>query len=155
MSSTGLADVEARWGRKIVGITVAIVVAAVGAFFAYRAFFSGGDTKQEPYQPQTVGKMTLRSMITTSGVAISQDEAVLSFSLPGQITDIKVELGDEVKFGQPLMSVKAEELENALAVAQSNLAVARLHLRKLQEGATSAELTAAEDAVTGAGAALT
>jgi len=155
MSSTGLADVEARWGRKIVGITVAVVVAVVGVIFAYRAFFSGGDSKQEPYQPQTVGKMTLRSMITTSGVAISQDEAVLSFSLPGQITDIKVELGDEVKFGQPLMSVKAEELENALAVAQSNLAVARLHLRKLQEGATSAELTAAEDAVIGAGAALT
>jgi HlyD family secretion protein len=155
MSSTGLADVEAHWGRKIVGITVAIVIAAVGAFFAYRAFFSGGDSKQEPYQPQTVGKMTLRSMITTSGVAISQDEAVLSFSLPGQITDIKVELGDEVKFGQPLMSVKADELENALALAQSNLVVARLHLQKLQEGATSAELTAAEDAVTGAGAALT
>ncbi len=155
MSSTGLADVEAHWGRKIVGITVAIVLAAVGAFFAYRAFFGGGDSKQEPYQPQTVGKMTLRSMITTSGVAISQDEAVLSFSLPGQITDIKVELGDEVKFGQPLMSVKADELENALAAAQSNLTVARLHLRKLQEGATSAELTAAEDAVTGAGAALT
>jgi len=155
MSSTGLADVEAHWGRKVVGITVAIVVAAVGAFFAYRAFFSGGDSKQEPYQPQTVGKMTLRSMITTSGVAISQDEAVLSLSLPGQITEIKVELGDEVKYGQPLMSVKAEELENALAVAQSNLAVARLHLQKLQEGATSAELTAAEEGVTGARSALT
>ncbi len=91
--------------------------------------------------------MTLRAAITTSGEAVAQDSAVLSFTIPGQIDAIYVELGDEVKFGQPLMSIKADQLENAVAAAESNLAAARLRLRKMEEGATVADIAKAGLAV--------
>jgi HlyD family secretion protein len=147
MDQSGLGDIEARRGLKIVGLIVVLVVAGLGAFFIYRAFFSGGGDKQEAYQPYTVGTMTLRASVTTSGIAVAQNEAVLSFTIPGQIDAIYVELGDQVKFGQPLMSIKADQLENAVAAAESNLAAARLRLRKMEEGATAAEIAKAGLAV--------
>jgi RND family efflux transporter MFP subunit len=155
MDQSGLGDIEARRGLKIIGLIVAVVIAAFGAFFIYRALFSGSGGKQESYQPYTVGTMNLRAAITTSGEAVAQNEAVLSFPIPGQIDAIYVELGDEVKFGQPLMSIKADQFENAVASAESNLAAARLWLRKMEEGATVAEIAKAGLAVVTAQDALT
>jgi len=155
MDQSGLGDIEARRGLKIIGLIVAVVIAAFGAFFIYRALFSGSGGKQESYQPYTVGTMNLRAAITTSGEAVAQNEAVLSFPIPGQIDAIYVELGDEVKFGQPLMSLEADQFENAVASAESNLAAARLWLRKMEEGATVAEIAKAGLAVVTAQDALT
>jgi len=155
MDQSGLGDIEARRGLKTIGLIVVLVIVGLGAFFIYQASFGGGGDKQESYQPYTVGTMNLRAAITTSGEAVAQNEAVLSFSLPGQIDAIYVELGDEVKFGQPLMSIKADQLENAVAAAESNLAVARLRLRKMEEGATAADIAQAGLAVVSAQDALT
>ena len=154
MDQSGLGDVEARRGLKTIGLIVVLVIVGLGAFFIYQAVFSSGGGKQESYQPYTVGTMNLRAAITTSGEAVAQNEAVLSFAVPGQIEVIYVELGDEVKFGQPLMSIKADQLENAVAVAESTLAVARLRLRKMEEGATTADIAQAGLAVVSAQDAL-
>ena len=147
MDQSGLGDIEARRGLKIIGLIVVLVIVGLGGFFIYRAVFGSGGGKQEAYQPYTVGTMTLRAMVTTSGTAVAQDAADLSFPIPGEISAIYVELGDQVKFGQPLMSLKADQLENAVAVAESNLAAARLRLRKMEEGATVAEIAKAGLAV--------
>ncbi len=155
MDRSGLGDIEAGRSWKAIGLIVGLVVAGLVAFFVYQAFFSGGDGKKESYQAYTVGTMDLRARITTSGEAVAQDSAALSFAVPGQIEAIYVELGDEVKFDQPLMSVKADQLENAVAVAESALAVARLRLRKMEEGATVADIAKAGLAVVSAQDALT
>jgi len=154
MDQSGLGDVEARRGLRIIGLIVVLLILGIGAFFIYRAFFSGGGDKQEAYTPYTVTTMNLRALVTTSGVAVAQNEAVLSFTIPGQIDAIYVGLGDEVKFGQPLMSIKADQLENAVAAAESGLAAARLRLRKMEEGATTADVAKAGLAVVSAQDAL-
>ncbi len=154
METTDLSDLEPQRWRRIIGLVIALIVVAVGALFAYRTFLSGGSASEEAYQAYTVGTMTLRAQILSSGTAESQDEAILSFSIPGQIDEIYVELGDEVKFDQPLISIKADALENALSTAESNLSGAGLRLRKLQEEATAAELAAAGEAVSAAMTAL-
>ena len=155
MDRSGLGDIEAGRSWKAIGLIVGLVIAGLVAFVIYQAFFSGGGGKKESYQSYTVGTMTLRAAITTSGEAVAQNEAVLSFPIPGQIDAIYVELGDEVKFGQPLMSVKADQLRNAVAVAESSLAAARLRLRKMEEGATTADIAKAGLAVVSAQDALT
>jgi len=155
MDRSGLGDIEAGRSWKAIGLIVGLVIAGLVAFVIYQAFFSGGGGKKESYQSYTVGTMTLRAAITTSGEAVAQNEAVLSFPIPGQIDAIYVELGDEVKFGQPLMSIKADQLKNAVAVAESSLAAARLRLRKMEEGATAADIAKAGLAVVSAQDALT
>jgi HlyD family secretion protein len=155
MDQSSLGDVEARRGLRIIGLIVVLLILGIGAFFIYRAFFSGGGDEQEAYTPYTVGTVTLRASVTTSGVAVAQDEAVLSFTIPGQISSIDVELGDQVKSGQTLMSIKSDQLQNAVASAQSYLAAARLQLRKMQEGATDTQKANAMLAVVTAQDALT
>ena len=155
MDKSGLGDTEARRGLKTIGLIVVLVIVGLGAFFSYQAVFSSGGGKQEPYQPYTVATMTLRASVTTSGVAVAQDSADLAFTTPGQVDTVYVELGDQVKVGQPLISIKADQLKNAVAAAESNLAAARLRLRKLQEGATSAEIASAGLTVVTAQDALT
>lgn len=143
-----------RWVWRLAALVVALGVAGTAAFFVHMKL-AGGSSDTQAYEPYTVGTMTLRAMVTSSGVAVAQDEAVLSFSRPGQLSEILVKLGDEVKAGQPLMRLKADDLENASATAASALALANLQLQKLEEGATNADLSKAEDTVATANAALT
>ena len=154
MQQVDIEEGRSRWFRWPVLVAALLVVAAIAAFFLHRAF-AGGSDKTEPYQPYTVGTMTLRAMVTTSGVAVAQDEADLSFSRPGQVEKFYVKLGDAVKAGQPLMSIKSDDLQNAASTAQSALTLARLQLQKLQEGATGTDLARADEAVVTARAGLT
>jgi len=99
--------------------------------------------------------MTLRAMVQTAGVAVAQNEADLSFTSPGQINKIYVNVGDHVTVDQALIGLKADELQNAVTTAQSALTLAQLQLQKLQEGATDTDLGKAAEAVVTANAELT
>ncbi len=143
-----------RWFWRLGAGIIILAVVSMGGFFVQMKLV-GGSTKAEPYQEYVVGTMTLRAMATSSGVAAAQDEAVLSFSSAGQLQEILVSLGDTVHEGQPLMRLKSDDLENAAATAASSVALAKLQLQKLQEGASTADLADAERAVATAQAALT
>jgi RND family efflux transporter MFP subunit len=147
MDQSGLEHIEGGRSWRIIGLIVGLVIAGLAAFFIYQTVFSSGGGKAEDYQPYTVTTMDLRALVITSGVAVAQDEADLSFTIPGQIDTIDVALGDQVKAGQPLMSIKADQLRNAVATAESALAMARLQLKKMEEGATDADIAKAGLAV--------
>ena len=153
MQHTEIDEAGPRWGWRLVALAVALALAAVAAFFLHMKLAGGNDNAQA-YEPYTVGSMTLRAMVTSSGIAVAQDEAVLSFSRPGQLTEFHVKLGDQVKAGQRLMSLKSDDLENAAATAASAVTLARLQLQKLREGATATDLSRADEAVVTARAAL-
>ena len=154
MQHTDIDEGHSRWLLRVGVLTLVLAVVAVAAFFLHMKF-AGSSEKTDSYDPYTVGTMTLRAMVTSSGIAVAQNEAVLSFSKAGQLTDILVKLGDEVKEGQPLMRLKSDDLQNMAATAQSALALARLQLRKLEEGATNTDLSKADGLVVTARAALT
>lgn len=154
MQPAELSEVGPRWGFRIVGLVAVVIVVVVGAFLLRRAF-AGGDTTTVVYQPYTVGTMTLQAKVSTSGTAVSENEAELAFTMAGQVNKIYVKLGDPVRAGQSLVSLKADQVQNAAATAQSALALAKLRLRKLQEGATDTDIGRAYEAVAAAEAALT
>ena len=154
MQHSEIEEGRSRWFWRLGALALALVVVGVAAFLL-RMKLAGGSDDSQSYDEYVVGTMTLRAMVTSSGVSVAQDEAVLAFSRAGQLDEILVKLGDEVKEGQPLMRLKADDLENAAATAASALALARLQLQKLEEGATGTELSAADQAVVTARAALT
>jgi RND family efflux transporter MFP subunit len=154
MQQNEIEEGSSRWFLRVGAGLLILAAAGVGVFFL-QSKLAGGSNKTEPYQEYTVGTMTLRAMITSSGVAVAQDEAELSFSGSGQLSEITVSLGDTVHEGQPLMRLKSDDLENASATAASALALARLQLQKLEEPATASDVASADKAVASAKAALT
>ena len=154
MQHTEIEEGQSRWPMRLGALAVALAVAGAAAFFLHMKL-AGGSEDGQAYEPYTVGTMSLRAMVTSSGVAVAQNEAVLSFSRPGQLAEILVNLGDEVKEGQPLMRLDSDDLENAAATAASAVALARLQLQKLEEGASDTEYSRAEETVVTARSALT
>ncbi len=125
------------------------------AAFFLQMKLAGGSTKTEPYEEYTVGTMTLRAMVTSSGVAVAQDEAVLSFSGAGQLNEVLVNLGDTVHEGQPLMRLKSDDLENAAATAASALRWRGWNYRRSKRRLRPPTSADADRAVATARAALT
>ncbi len=71
-----------------------------------------------------------------SGTVESSKNSVVSFSVPGTITEIFVEEGDRVAKGQPLARVKSGNFVNASNIADAELAEARdayARLKKLHD----------------------
>ncbi len=154
MQGVDLDEGRPRWIRRIAALLVILAIGGVAAFFINRAT-AGGSQQTQPYTPYTVGTMTLRAMVQTAGVSVAQDEADLTFTTPGQISKIYVNIGDHVTVGQPLIGLKADQAQNAVSTAQSALTLAQLQLQKLQEGATATDLGKADEAVVTANAELT
>ncbi len=146
MQGVDLDEGRPRWFRRIAALVVVLAIGGVAAFFISKAMAGGGQQAQ-PYTPYTVGTMTLHAMVQTAGVSEAQDEADLSFTTPGQVETIYVNIGDHVTAGQPLIGLKSDEVQNAAATAQSALTLAQLELQKLQEGATDTDLGKAAEAV--------
>lgn len=130
---------------------VALVLAALG-IAAYRLWFSGGASPQ-PAETVAVTRTTIRSTIEASGSVESQESASLSFAMSGRVKEVAVKLGDSVEVGQPLAFMKSDELDVAVLAAAANLRLARLKLTQLLNGASSAEIAVAQQAVSGAQAA--
>jgi len=135
-------------------LLVVLAAAAIGGFFAYQFWFSDSGSNEETFNTYRVTTTTMRSTVTTSGEARAMEEILLSFGIAGRVSSVGVELGDEVKTDQELASLESDALENQLATAEANLLSARIRLQQIQEGASTAELAAADKAVVSAQAAL-
>jgi HlyD family secretion protein len=157
-AQTSTVDIESigrsRWRLRIIIALVVLAVAVAGFFLAYGAWFGGDGSDSAAFNTHKVGTATIRSSVTMSAAAESVDNAVLSFGIAGRVSSIDVTLGDEVKSGQRLASLKSDDLENALASAEANLTSARIRLQQIQNGASAADIANADQAVTAAQAAL-
>lgn len=142
-----------RWFRR--GALLFILGAAVVAgLFVWRFWLGGGEEESHELQTVAVGRATIRATIAASGTAEAVDETQLRFASAGRVSEILVTLGQEMKVGDPLALLETDDLENRLATAEVNLAVARIRLRQLLRSADEAELLAAEQSIASAQATL-
>ena len=157
-AQTSTVDIESigrsRWRLRIIIALVVLAVAGGGFFLAYGAWFGDDGSESAAFNTHKVGTATIRSSATMSAAAESVDNAVLSFGIAGRVKSVDVALGDEVKAGQRLTSLESDDLENALASAEANLASARIRLQQIQSGASAADIANADKAVATAQAAL-
>ncbi len=85
---------------------------------------AGRPTKGPPaihVQTTTIQRISLERQVDLSGTLISPDQARVSSEVAGVVTQVLVELGQEVRTGQVLIKLEPRELELALARAISLL----------------------------------
>lgn len=143
-----------RWRRRIVAILVLLAALGAGAFLVYSFWFADDGSESKAFNTHRVGTVTIRSTVTMSAVCEAVNNTVLSFGIAGRVKTVEVALGDEVGAGQRLASLESDDLENALASAEANLASARIRLQQMQSGATAADIANADKTVASAQAAL-
>jgi HlyD family secretion protein len=136
--------------RRLVIFAAIIGALAVGGFFAYNLWFAGEEAPEERFTTVTASTMTLRATIATTGTAEAVDETAVTFPIAGNVAQILVSLGDDVKAGQPLAQLDVDDLESAVSKAEANLSLANIRLRQLLKGADAADLASADDAVAAA-----
>jgi RND family efflux transporter MFP subunit len=69
----------------------------------------------------TVQRMSVQRTVDLAGTLNSPDLAKVSSEAPGVVRQVLVELGTEVKVGQPLVKLDSRELDLALARAESSM----------------------------------
>jgi len=142
-----LEESEHRWRSRIVGLVVLAALAAAGAYALWAAVLSGGGSSGEETQTATVQRGSITNTLSTSGVAVAQSTAELSFGVSGLVTAVNVTLGQEVKQGDVLAEMESGELESALVTAEVNLASAQAKLDELLEGSSESDLASADQSL--------
>jgi RND family efflux transporter MFP subunit len=67
----------------------------------------------------TIQRMSIQRMVDLAGTLLSPDQAKVSCEVAGVVRQVLVEIGTEVKAGQPLVRLEPRELDLALARAES------------------------------------
>ncbi len=147
---------ENPWRGRIMTLLVLLGVTAIlGAGLWY--FFLRDDsvalTRETEEIPVTRGAINQNLSIT--GTADAELNSDLVFQSVGKVSNVAVKVGDVVQKDQILASLESEDLQNAVASAQSSARAAQLKLDDLMEGTEPADVAAADQAVAAARAQVT
>ena len=146
--------------RRMLGIILIILVLAAGG--AYYYYGNGSPSQaQQPEETTVATAQAIRGDLTItadgSGTLVPGAEVDLSFPNGGVLSEILVEIGDQVSAGDVLARVDDADAQKAvvsaelqLLKAQLDLATAETHLLTVQEGPSDADLAAAEAALASA-----
>jgi multidrug efflux pump subunit AcrA (membrane-fusion protein) len=123
--------------RRTALIGALVVLAAAGGSSAW-ALTRGGGSAASGGGPRsilsTVSSGPIEQTVDASGTIEPAHIADENFAVPGQITSVKVSVGDTVTKGQVLARVDATDLSRAVDIARAN------------RDSAAAQLTAAQDA---------
>lgn len=106
----------------------------------------GDSSRVVRVETMTVGSEASSSVMngrTYSGTVEGGKDAVLSFSVPGTIKDMRVDAGDRVSAGQVLARLDAQTLQNNLDIARTTLAQAEdayTRMKKLHDAGALADI---------------
>ncbi len=108
-----------------VGVSAVVIIGAVLVFMSVRA--QNSNNSASAYQTTTVQLGTLTSSVDGSGTVASPQSASLAWQTSGQVGDVRVQIGSQVKAGDVLATLLQDsktqsDLEAALVTAQENLA---------------------------------
>jgi HlyD family secretion protein len=92
----------------------------------------------------------LSSAASANGQVLPQREAALSFSTPGRVTKVAVDVGNVVQEGDVLAQIESDALQNAVKNAELNLATQEANLADLLEEASVEDIASARASVASA-----
>ena len=96
-----------------------------------------------------------RRHISATGKALPADKTVLSAALPGQVVDLRVDVGTPVKQGDVIARLDTSVLDTEVAKAEAGLALAQANLDRVKAGARPEQILEARSAVSATQAAVT
>jgi len=140
----------------VVGAVLVVIIGVVLVFANLRAqgntSTTSGTTSTTAYQTTTVQLGTLTSTVEGTGSVRSKLSAIINWATSGQVDQVNVQIGNQVKTGDILATLLQDStvtaLENALVTAQQNLAVltspeaianAKLAITTAQNNVTNAQ----------------
>jgi RND family efflux transporter MFP subunit len=112
--------------RNTAVLAAVILLAACGKQAGGQGKKGGGPTVSIHSTP--VQRMTVQRQVDLAGTLLSPDEAKVSSEAAGVVRSVLVEIGTEVRAGDPLVRLDAKELSLALARAESALRQTRAQL---------------------------
>ncbi len=107
-----------------------------------------------PVEVATVEKGDISLIYSYAGNLQSKDEVTVLPAASGRVESVLVEVGDEVKAGDPIATVERDRYIEQVRQAQAVLTTAKLNLAKMELGSRPEEIAAAQAAVQLAKAAL-
>ncbi|MBM7867848.1 efflux RND transporter periplasmic adaptor subunit [Heliobacterium gestii] len=118
---------------------------------------SGGaapDGKVHKVVVETVGDQGLNKARVVAGRVMGDTESAIMSKLNAKVVQVLVDVGQEVKVGQPLIQLDDRELRVALAQAEANLRAAKARLADTENGARPQERQQMEQRITAGAASL-
>lgn len=107
-----------------------------------------------PIEVATVETGDISLIFSYTGNLQSKDEVSILPAASGRIESVLVEVGDEVKAGDPIATIERDRYIAQVRQAQAALTQAKLNLAKMEQGSRPEEVAVAEAAVELARAAL-
>jgi len=125
----------------IVGLVILLLI---DLGLIYQKYKSGQTPKYEVVAAKTGD---IASVISSTGAAEPASQINLQFTVSGRVIDIKVQVGDQVKAGQVLVSQDASDLIFQAQGADANLQAAQAKLNQILAGASPEDIALAQTAV--------
>lgn len=139
-----------------VGLAAVVVLGGVGAgtFFLLRPASTSATRTFTRDVQATSGDQT--QTVSLDGTLSPRKQSNVNFSVSGTVTSVKVKAGDKVTKGQKLATIDDSSLQNAVDLAEANLASAKANRTEVYDNdGSSAAKKSANAQVTSAAAALT
>lgn len=132
-----------RWPRVVVTLVIAFVVATVGLTL-WRALAGGAGSELEELRTvETVTRSTEHRTVSVSGTFAPRNAGYLSFPAPGEVTSVRVGVGDRVDKGEVLAKIDARDLRAAVTVAEAEVYAAQSELDQALDDKQDATAVAA------------
>lgn len=128
-------------------IIIIIIIILVGGYIIYQNFVK---EEEQDFILETVVKGTVIKQVSETGVVRASEEVNLSFKNSGRISNIYVNVGDEISSNQKLAKLDTADLSILLKSAQSALEIAQAEYDRLLAGASAEEIKVAETDVSNA-----
>lgn len=129
-------------------ILIVLIVVAGGVYWRYKK--TSSTTEETRYVLGQVSKGTVITTVSGSGQISASNQIDIKAKVSGNILDLKVKNGQEVKAGDVIALIDAEDAHKAIRDAQTNLQSAELAFEKFKQPADEYTLMQAENALTSA-----
>jgi len=130
--------------RKLFWLAVIIII-IIAVFFIKSSSQSGPE-----YVTEKVTKGDLKQTVSETGTIESASEIDLNFKANGEITQINVKEGDEVKKGDVLAKLDAGVVGIQVRQAQANYDIAVANMNRFLAGASDQDIDVSQEAVSNA-----
>lgn len=139
--------------RRVVYIILGLlVVAAVGGVFVWQSQSKG--EAPEISRSTTVERGDLSVTVSASGKIKPEERVNLAFEAPDRVTEVLVEVADEVKAGDVLARLDTRSLKLQIEQSKAALASAQAQLAQVKAGPRPGEIEQAEANLSAAEAGL-
>ncbi len=123
-----------RWKLWLVAVAAIVIVLVLARDLSSRNNKqAAGPARPKTVIAQTVAKIAEEPTLSLTGSIEAVQEAVISAQVTGQVTGVRVQNGEMVAPGQPLVLVDDSSYRDALAIDQANLESAQVSLESAQQ----------------------